>query len=237
MRHSTSSQTYQDAPLKKRWRGSKYDRLKALEKIERKRRSKVFRYTPYIPNTIHVPQLSTHAHRTGPSPVKTRLQRGPGPAVPHEPPSLPAGSIQDGPKSTNDSPVSSHVPLASGSRTASSMRDNRALLRRTQHLDDHTSAWNRRRNNQAVQWKSVTIPQLIPSYLANRAATQSGRTPPSPKPNHQCVCNKVALKVKMVTWDRKFSPHFLQLLANCVLHQDARSRHCLSASAIQLEYS
>ena len=200
-----SIRTYQDAPLDWCWRGPKFDRLKALEKIECKRRSKVFRDTAYIPNTIHVPQLSTRAHHTGPAPFNARLQGGPRPLVPHNPPSIPAGSIQDGPKSSNDSPVSFHVPLGSGLRTASGMWDNHALLRQTQHLDDHTSAWNRRRNNQAIQWKSVTIPQLIPRYLANRAATQSGRSPPSPKLNHQCECNKVALKVKMVTWDRKFS--------------------------------
>ena len=205
MHQHMSIRTYQDALLDRCWRGPKCDRLKALEKIEHKCCSKVFWDTAYILNTIHVPQLSTRAHHTGPAPFNARLQGSPGPLVPHNPPSLPAGSIQDGPKSSNNSPVSFHVPLGSGLRTVSGMQDNRALLHQTQHLDDHTSAWNRRRNNQAIQWKSVTIPQLIPSYLANCAVTQSRRSPPSLKPNHQCECNKVALKVKMVTWDCKFS--------------------------------
>ena len=234
-RQSWSNRIYQNPPLKKRWRGPKYDRLKALEKIERKRRCPVFQAPAYIPNTTRAPQPST-----GPAPVKSPLQRCPKPAVPSSPPSLPAGGDEDGSEGFSDSPVSSHVPLGSNLRTASGYRDNRALLRQLRHLDDHTdhtSAWNKRRNNQAIQWKSVAIPRLMPTYLANRVATESGRLPPPPKPKHQCKCNKVASKVEMMTWDRKFSPHFLELFANCVLHQDPRIRYCLSASAIQLTYS
>jgi hypothetical protein len=158
--------------------------------------------------------LNTRVRHTAPAPVESPLQSSPGLAVPHSPPSLPVGGDEGGLESFNDSPVSPHVPLGSGLRTASSVRDNRALFRQTRHLDDHTSAWNRRRNNQATQWQSVAIPRLIPLYLANRAATESGRLPPPPMPNHQCQCNKVALKVEMVTWDRKFSPTFAR---NCLL--------------------
>ena len=217
-RQSWSNRIYQNAPVKRRWRGPKDDPIKALQKLERRRCWDSFQDTVYQPNTTRPPQLNTHAHFTGPAAVKSPLQRSPGPAVWHSPPSLPAGGNEDGPESSNNYPVSSHVPLRSGLRTASSVRDDRALSRQTQHLNGHTPAWNERRNNQAIQWKSVTIPQLMLAYLANRAGMESGRLPPLLKPNHHCQCNKVALKVEMVTWDRKFSPYFLQLFANCDLH-------------------
>ena len=236
-RQSWSNRIYQNIPVKRRWRGPKDDRIKALQKLERRRRWEVFQDTVYKPNTTRPPQFNAHAHCTGPASDKSPLQHSAGPAVWHSPPSLPVGGDEDGPESFNDYPVSSHVPLGSGLRPASCVPENRVPFRQTQHLSDHTSAWNGRRNNQAIQWKSVAIPRLMPAYLANCAATESGRLPPPPKPNHQCQCNKVALRVEMVTWDRKFSPYFLQLFANRDLHQDPRSRYWISASAIQLEYS
>jgi hypothetical protein len=72
--------------------------------------------------------------------------------VPHSPPSLPAEGDKVGPKSFNGLSSIPHVPLGSGLRTASGVRDNRALFRQTRHLDDHTSAWNQRHNNQATEW-------------------------------------------------------------------------------------
>ena len=234
-RQRTSFQNYQNPLFKKRrWRGPKDDPIRALQKIERKRRAPIFWDTGYRPNTAGVPQIDTHVHRTIPAPVKSSLQRSPGPAVQHSPPSLPTGGDEGEPESFKDSPVSSHAPLGSGLRTASNVRDNRALLRQTRHLDNHTSARNERPNDQVAQWVSVAISRLIPTYLANRAATESGRLPPPPKPNHQCQCNKEALQVEIMTWGRKFSPHLPQVFANCVLHQDHRSRYCLTASAIQL---
>ena len=149
-----------------------------------------------------------------PAAVDAPLQRSPGPTAPDSAPSLPAGGYEDEQVGFNDSPVLSDVPMGSGLRGESCVRDNRALLRQTKHLDEHTSAWNERRKCQATQWKSVAIPRLMPGYLANRAATKSGRLPPPPsstEPNNQCQCNKVALKVELVTWDRKFSPKFLQV--------------------------
>ena len=236
-RESTSIPTHQNGPLKKRrWRGPKDNPIKALQKLERKRRCEVFWDTGYEPITAHAPQLNSRVHRMAPAPVKSPLQRSPGLAVPHSPPSLPEGGDEGEPENFNDSPVSSHIPLGCGLPPASGVRDNHAFFRQTWHLDDHTSTWNGRRNNQATQWKSVAIPRLLPTYLANHAATESGRLLP-PKPRHQCQCKTVALKVKMVTWDRKFSPHLLQMFATCVLHQDPRCRYCLPASAIQLSYS
>src|SRR5258706_9053704 len=38
-------------------------------------------------------------------------------------------------------------------------------------------------------------------------------------PGNQCQCNKVALKVEMVTWDCKFSPQLPQMFADGVLHR------------------
>jgi hypothetical protein len=141
-----------------------------------------------------------------PAPVKSPLQGSPGLAVPHSPPLPPAEGDEGGLENFNGSPVVPHVPLSSGLHTASSVQDNRALFHRTHHLDDHTSAWNQHRNKQATQWTSVAIPQLMPIYLANRMATESGKLPPPPKPDFLCRCNKVSIKVEMMTWDRKFSP-------------------------------
>ena len=187
----------------------------------------------YQPITASAPQLNTCVHRTAPASVNSPLQHSPGPTVLHSPPSLPVGGDKDGSESFNDSLVSSHIPLGSGLCTMSSVRDNRAFFRQTWHLNDHNSAWHRRWNSQATQWKLVAIPRLMPTYLANHMATESGGLPP-PRPNHQFQCKKEALKVEMVTWNCKFSPHLLRLLANCVLHQDPRKKYCLPASAIQL---
>ena len=236
-RQSWSNQIYQNVLVKRHWSGPKDDRIKALQKLECRRCWEVFQDTGYKPNTARPPQFNTHVHCTSPAPVKSPLQPSPGPAVWHSPPSLPIGGDEDGPESFNDYPVSPHAPLGSGLRTVSSGQDNRALSHQTQNHSDHTSAWNGRRNKQAMQWKSVAIPQLMPAYLAYCAATESGRLPPQPKLNHKCQCNKVALQVEMVTWDHKFSPHFLQLFANCDLHQDPCCRYWIPASVIQLEYS
>jgi hypothetical protein len=199
----TYVQIHQNAPPKRRWRGPKDDRIKALRKLERKRRSAVFRDTDYQPIITPALQLNARVRRTAPAPVKSPLQRSP---EPHSPPSPLAEGDEGGLENFNDSPLVPHVPLSSGLRTASSVRDNRALFHQTYHLDNHTSAWNQRRDNQATQWTSVAIPRLMPIYLANRAATESGRLPPPPRTNYQCQCNKVSIKVEMVTWDRKFSP-------------------------------
>lgn len=197
-RQRASDRIHQQPPLRTtRWRGPKDDRMKALRNLQRKRRSEVFRYTPYIPIN---PPTHQPSHTT-PAPGESPLQNSPGHAVTNSPPPLLAGVDDGGLEGFNNSPVSPHVPLGLGS--ASGIRDNRALFRHAQHLDNHTPAWNRRRNNQATQWRSIAIPQLIPIYLANRAATESGRFPPLPLPNRQCQCNKVVLKVEMVTWDRK----------------------------------
>ena len=189
---------------KTRYRGPKDDPIRAFEKAERGRRGAVFWDTRPPRPTTNAHQLNTRAHRTAPAPVDSPLQRSPEPAVPHSPPSLPAGGDEYGPEFFNDSSVSSHIPIGSGLRTTSRPQDNRILFRQTRRLDNHTSAWKRRRDNQAVQWRTVAIPRLVPTYLANRAATESGRLPP-PKPNYQCQCERIALKVETVTWDHKFS--------------------------------
>ena len=228
MRDSTSFQIHQNAPSKKRrCQGPKDNRIKALRKLERKRRSEVFHDIAYTPIITHAHQLNTRVRQMAPAPVESPLQSSPGLAVPCSPPLLPVEGDEGGLDGFNGSPVS---PL----RTASSVRDNRALLRQTRHLDDPTSAWSRRRNNQATQWQSVAIPRLIPIYLANCAVTESGRLPPPQMPNHQCQCDKVALKVEMVTWDCEFSLHLLLLFANGVLYQGPRIRYCLSVNVIQL---
>ena len=219
-RQSMSIRTHQSAPVKRRCRGPKDDRIKALQKLKRRHRYEIFQGFADNMNTTHVSQSNTHVRCMAPASVDSPLQHSPGPAVPHSPPELPEGGYEDEQVCFNNSPVPSNVPLGSGPQAASSVQDNRALFRKTKHLDDHTSAWNKRHNSQATQWKSVTIPQLMPIYLENRAATKSGRLPPPPppppRPNNQCQCNKVALKVNLVTWDQKFCPHLLQLFADCV---------------------
>ena len=210
-RRKTPNESYWNPRFKKRrWRGPMDDPIKALQKAESKRRGPVF-WDPGPKNiTASVHQPNTPAHRTAPAPVKSPLQHSPEPAAPHSPPSLPVGGDEYEQEIFNDFPVSPHIPIGSGSRM-SRLRDNRALLRQTRHLDSHASAWKGRRDNQAIQWKSVAIPRVMPTYLANRAATESGRLPP-PKSYHQCQCEKAALKVEMVTWDRKCSGHLLRLL-------------------------
>ena len=235
-RQIASCQNYQNPRFKKRrWRGPKDDPIKDLQKSERRRRHAVFWDTGRPHLTASDRQPNIRAHHTAPAPVESPRQHGLEPAVPHSPPLLPAGGDEYGLEISNDSPVSSDIPIGSGLPPTSGLRNNRALFRQTRHLDSHTSAWKGRRDNQAIQWKSVVIPRLMPTYLANRAATESGRLPP-PRPNHQCQCAKTALKVEMVTWDHKFSPHLLQLLVN-VRYQDLRSRYCLPANAIQLQCS
>jgi len=236
-RQSTSVQIHRKAPSERRFRGPKYARIKALRELASKRRAEIFQDTPYNPIIARVHQLNTSVCHTAPAPVESPLQSTPGLAVPHSPPSLPAEGDEGGLEGFNDSPMSSHIPLGPDLRTASSIRDNRALFHQTHHLDDHTPAWNQRRDDQATQWESVAIPRLIPIYLANRAATKSGRSSPLPMPNRECKCIKVALKVEMVTWDRKFSPYLFQLIANCVQHQDPLNKYCLSVNAIRLVYS
>jgi hypothetical protein len=206
MRQGTSVQIHQSPPLKRCCQGPKDDCIKALRKIEHKCHSAVFYNTDYDLIITCAPQLNTRACRTAPVPVKSPHQGSPGLAVLHSPPSLPAEGDEGGLENFNDSPEVPHVPLSSGLCTASSVQDNHALFHQTYHLDDHTSAWNQHHNKQATQWTSVTIPQLMPIYLANRAAMDSGRLPPPPKPNFLCKCNKVSIKVKMMTWDHKFSP-------------------------------
>ena len=213
-RQSTPVQTYQNAPLKRRCRGPKDDRLKALRKLEykRNRRTNSSQGTAYQLPLARAPQLDTRVRRTAPAPVKSL--HTPKPTVLHIPPAVPAECDEGGLEIFNASPVRPHVLLVPGLHTPSSVRDNCALFRQTRHLDGHTTAWNQRRNDQAANWTSVTIPQLVPIYLANRAATESGRLPPPSKPNGQCKCNKVAIKVEMVTWDREFIPHLLRLFFN-----------------------
>jgi hypothetical protein len=151
----TYVQIHQNAPPKRRWRGPKDNRIKALRKLECKRRSAVFRDTDYQPIITPALQLNACVRRTAPAPVKSPLQRSP---EPHSPPSPLAEGDEGGLENFNDSPLVPHVPLSSGLRTASSVRDNRALFHQTYHLDNHTSAWNQRRDNQATQWTSVAIP-------------------------------------------------------------------------------
>jgi len=105
----------------------------------------------------------------------------------------------------NDMPVPLRLAAQSSSPIATGLWDNRTLLCQTYHLDKVTPTWNMRRNSQAMQWKTNVIPQLIPVYLANRKETKTRRVPPSIKPVHQCQCKRVALKVELITWDRKFS--------------------------------
>jgi len=115
-RQSTSVQIHQNAPSKRRYRGPKYDRIKALQKLERKRRAVTFQDTSYNPVIARAHPLNTSVCHTAPAPVESPLQSSPGP---DSPPSLPAEGDEGGPEGFNDSPVSHHVPLGPGLRTAS----------------------------------------------------------------------------------------------------------------------
>ena len=199
--------------MKRHWRTSKDNCIKALHKLESSCCCEVFQYTTYQPNTMCPPQVDTCVHSTAPAPAPSPLQHSPGPTVLQSLPLLPSEGGDYDTGSFHGSPLSPHVPLGSGLHGAASIQDNCALFHQTQHLDDNTSAWNKCHNNQSAQWRSVTIPQLMPIYLANCVATESGGLPPPPKPNHHCQCIKVTSKVEMITWDHKFSPH----CCNCLL--------------------
>jgi len=107
--------------------------------------------------------------------------------------------------------------------------DNHTLLHQAYHLDKVTSTWNMRWNSQAMQWKTNVILQLIQIYLANHAETESGRVPPSTKPVHQCQCNRVVLKVELITWDCKFPA-----LSNRILTHPCHIR-VLTADLVSLQ--
>jgi hypothetical protein len=201
-----SVQIHQNALPKRCWQGLKDNHLKALQKLEHKCCSTVFRDTNYQPIITVAPQLNACVCRTAPAPAKSPLQCSPGLAVLHSPPSPPTEGEEGRLENFNDSPVVPHLLLLPGLCNMSSVQDNCALFHQTYHLDNHTSAWNQHCDNQATQWTSVGIPQLMPIYLANHVAMESGRLPPPPRTNYQCQCNKVSIKVEMVTWDCKFSP-------------------------------
>ena len=154
-RQKTSNSNYQEPrPKKRRWRKPKDERIKALQKAESKRRSTVYWPSSYQLPTASDRELDTRAHRTAPAPVES----SPEPVVPHSPPLLPEGGDEYDHDIFNGSPVPSHIPIGSGLRTTSRRPENRSLLRQTRHLDNHTSAWKRRRDKQAMEWKSVAIP-------------------------------------------------------------------------------
>jgi hypothetical protein len=173
-----SVQIHQNAPPKRRWQGPKDDHLKALRKLEHKGHSTVFRDTNYQLIITGAPQLNARVHCMAPAPAKSPLQRSPGLTVPHSPPSPPAEGEEGGLENFNDSPVVPHLPLSPGLHTVSSVQDNCTLFHQTYHLDNHPSAWNQCRDNQATEWTSVTIPRLMLIYLANCTAMKSGRLPP-----------------------------------------------------------
>ena|SRR5258706_11688449 len=85
MRQSVSIRTHQSAPAKRRSRGPKDNRIKALEKLKRRHRYQVFQGTADNPNTACDSQLNTRVHRMAPASVDSPLQRSPGPAVPYSP--------------------------------------------------------------------------------------------------------------------------------------------------------
>jgi len=102
---------------------------------------------------------------------------------------------------TNTQKPGSSPPLCASSRL---LRNNHTALCQTYHLDAIHSPWETRRNNQARQWKAVVIPQIIPAFLKNWAATESGRCSPSPQSRMGCQCTTTALEVDCVTWDHTF---------------------------------
>jgi hypothetical protein len=129
-------------------------------------------------------------------------------ALPGNPLSPPTNDYIGVDEDFNDTPVCPDSSSQSGWHTSTGvLRNNHTLLHQMHHLDSTSSAWNIHHNNQATQQKSVVIPQLVTVYLANRAETESGRVPLSPRPPHQCKCDRVALEVKLINWDRKFSLH------------------------------
>jgi hypothetical protein len=175
-----------------------------LQKLEKKQCHPVFWSTEASPKAFHFPQHTAGtSHATVVTAGPQHPRPSPLPPPPHVPPLSPVNDDTIVFRDFGDIPVPPCVVSQSGSPTGV-LQDNQTLLRQTAHLDKVTLTWNTRRDSQATQWKTTVLPKLVLVYLANRMETESGRVPPSSKPVHQCQCNKSALKVDLVTWDRKF---------------------------------
>ena len=191
-------------PPRRRRRGPKDDPIFELEKIAKRRRYPILSTVPRQLDTLYSIQPTTslivpivESHQPHQHIVSI--------AVPDRP-SPPPNDYIGVDEYFNNTPVRPDTEAQSGSFTAANMlRNNGTHFHQTSHLDRPSSTWNIRRNNQATQWRSVVIPQLIAVYLANRAQTESGRVPASPKPPHQCKCERRALEIEFLDWDRKFS--------------------------------
>ena len=176
--------------------------------MERKQRCQVFSGPPSQIDTIRSIQPTTSVIRAILPTVKSPEphQHSALLAIPDNPLSPPTNDYVGVDEYFNNTPVCPDTGSQSDSHTApGALRNNHTHLYQMSHLDRNSSAWNIRRNNQATQWKSVVIPQLVMVYLANRAETESGRVPPSPRPPPQCKCDRSALEVELINWDRKFS--------------------------------
>ena len=191
-------------PPRRRRRGPKDDPIFALEKIAKRRRYPIFGAVPRQLDTLHSIQPTTSA-------IVPTIESH----QPHEhivsivvPDRLstPPNDYFGVDEYFNNTPVCPDTDAQSGSHTnPHALVNNGTLLHQTSHLDRPSSTWNIRRNNQVTQWRSVVIPQLIAVYLANRAQTESGRVPASQRTPYQCKCDRRALEVKLLDWDRKFS--------------------------------
>ena len=171
-------------PPRKRSRGAKDDQIIALEKLESRRRCPIFGATSIV-------QSTTGAIRaTVPTVESQQLhQHSTSLAVPDNPLSPPTNDCIGVDQDFDNTPVRPDMgSQPSSHRAAGVLRNNDTLLHQTYHLGHTSLAWNTRRNNQATQWKSVVIPQLVTVYLANRAETESGRVPPSPLWVLELVC-------------------------------------------------
>jgi hypothetical protein len=60
----------------------------------------------------------------------------------------------------------------------------------------------------------MTLPRLLPPFLANRAATKSGKLPAVPRPRHGCNCATISLSVQLLSWNSLSAHLFHFELAN-----------------------
>jgi len=193
-----------DHPPKWRSRGPKDQHISAFRKLQRKNRHSAFADLALSQmSTVVNMQGATDAACTRVDSQQHRPSRSPSSQSLPDNGDLIASNNDDfmSMNTTNAPKPGSSPPLCAPSRL---QRNNRTALRQTYHLDAIHTSWETRRNNQARKWQAVVIPQIIPAFLKNRAATESGRCSPSPQSRTGCQCTTTALEVVCVTWDRTF---------------------------------
>ena len=181
---------------KRRSRGAKDERISVFMELQCRNRQSTFADLPPSQTSTAIDmQETTDAACTGVNSRQLSSLHDNGDLI---------TSTNDDSASMNTANTPKSGSRAPGHPSSRLRRNNRAALHQTYHLDALHSPWETHRNNQARQWQAIVIPQIIPAFLKNRAATESGRSPPPPQSRMGCQCTTTELEVDIVTWDRTF---------------------------------